>query len=85
MNLRTTIVAAILEVAADLDATELDELAADADFRDELDLDSMDFLNVLVALKATTGVEIPEADYPRVRSLAGLEAYLRAHGAGAPE
>lgn len=75
-DLRATIHQAILAVAPDLDPDDLAELDEQADFRDALDLDSMDFLNVLVALGKATGVEIPEADYPQVRSLAGLQSYL---------
>lgn len=75
-NLPATIRAAILEVAADLEPADLDDLDDDVDFRDELDLDSMDFLNVLIAIKAATGVEIPETDYPELRTLASLRAYL---------
>jgi acyl carrier protein len=54
-------------------------LPDDADLRDELDLDSMDFLNLLIAVKEATGVEVPERDYPQVRTLAGLVAYVEAH------
>ena len=75
-DLQATIRAAILEVAADIDPSELDALDDDADFRDELDLDSMDFLNILVALQRETGVTVPEADYPQVQTLASLQAYL---------
>ena len=45
-------------------------------FREELDLDSFDFLNVLIELHARLGVEIPEADYAKVGTLEALLAYL---------
>ena len=57
----------------------LDTLADEVDLRDELDLDSMDFLNLLIAVKDATGVEVPERDYPQVRTLAGLVAYVDAN------
>jgi acyl carrier protein len=44
--------------------------------RQALDLDSMDFLNVVVGLHEVTGVDIPEADYPRLFTLDGMAAYL---------
>lgn len=51
-------------------------LAADDDMREALDLDSMDFLNFVVTLHERTGVGIPEADYPKLRTLGGAIAYL---------
>jgi len=46
------------------------------DLREALDLDSMDFMNFVVALHERTGIEIPEADYSRLRTLDGAAAYL---------
>ena len=37
---------------------------------------SMDFLNFVVALHERTGADIPEADYPRLRTLDGAIAYF---------
>ncbi len=48
------------------------------DLREQTDLDSMDFLNLVIGLHQTLGVEIPEADYPRLATLDGLAAYLAA-------
>jgi acyl carrier protein len=79
-DIRTSILRAIAEVAPDAD---LDGLDPGADLRDELDIDSMDFLHVLVGINERLGVEVPEEDYGRVRTLAALEAYVshrRAHG-----
>ena len=50
----------------------------DADFRDQMDLDSMDFLNFIIALHEATGIDIPEKDYPRLASLNGCVDYLAA-------
>ena len=60
-------------IAPDVD---LATVAPDADLRTEADLDSMDFLGLVEGIAERTGVEIPESDYPRVRSLDGLAAYL---------
>jgi acyl carrier protein len=58
---------------------ELDLVDPAADLRAELDLDSMDFLNLVEGLKEGTGVDIPESAYAQVRSLDGLADYLMAH------
>ncbi len=47
-----------------------------AQLRDELDLDSMDFLNFIAALHERTKIDIPEADYPRLYTLDGAVGYL---------
>jgi len=52
-------------------------LAGDADLREDLDLDSMDFLNFVIALHDRTGIDVPETDYPRLFTLDGAIAYLR--------
>ena len=57
---------------------DLAELPADADLEDELDLDSMDFLNFLIALGDLTGVPEPESDYAQVRTFGGCVTYLAA-------
>lgn len=51
-------------------------VAGDDDLREALDLDSMDFMNFVVALHERTGIDIPEADYPRLRTLGGAIAYF---------
>jgi acyl carrier protein len=47
--------------------------------REQLDLDSMDLLNLLVAIGERTRVEIPEVDAARLRTLDQLVAYLERH------
>jgi acyl carrier protein len=58
--------AAITRIAPDVDVER----------RGELDLDSMDFLNVLAAIAERTGIEVPERDYPQVATFCGLVDYL---------
>ncbi|MBY0563207.1 MAG: acyl carrier protein [Hyphomonadaceae bacterium] len=41
------------------------------------DIDSMDFLNFIIALHERTGVNVPEADYARMRTIASAHAYLQ--------
>ena len=48
----------------------------DEDLREALDLDSMDFLNVLIGVHERTGIDIPEADYPQLFTLETMTRYL---------
>jgi acyl carrier protein len=75
----TEIKAVLLEELGNL-APEADPaaLAPDADLREGLDLDSMDFLNLMIALDKRLGVAIPEADYGRLRTLQAALDYLGA-------
>jgi acyl carrier protein len=61
-------------------APEVDLATVDpaADLREAIDIDSMDFLNLLTALHRRTGIEIPEIDYPKLVTLSGTVAYLQA-------
>jgi acyl carrier protein len=54
------------------------QLAPTAPLREALDIDSFDFLNVLVGLHQALGVEIPESDYGQLTTLDSLRAYLSA-------
>jgi acyl carrier protein len=55
---------------------DLSTLADDADLREALDLDSMDFLNFVIGLGQRSGLDIPEADTPRLHTMRGLVTYL---------
>jgi acyl carrier protein len=55
------------------------DVAPDEDFADALDLDSMDFLNFLIAVSKATGVEIPESDSHLLRTRTGCRDYLLRH------
>ncbi len=59
-------------------APEAREIAIDPEqsFRDQLDIDSMDFLNFVTAVHKQLGVPIPELDYPRLASLNGAVHYV---------
>ena len=68
----------VLEVLTTI-APELEpgELRADKPLRNQVDLDSMDWLNFLVALHERLKVDIPEADYAKLVTLDDLLAYLK--------
>lgn len=74
-ELRRAVLDAITTVAPDARGTTI---PGDVDVREHLELDSMDFLRVLVGLKERLGVDVPEADAPRLVTLDGAVAYLRA-------
>ncbi|HEY0822826.1 MAG TPA: acyl carrier protein [Ramlibacter sp.] len=57
---------------------DLATVREDEDLREALDLDSMDFMNFVIGLSERSGMNIPEADTPRLRTLRGLVAYLAA-------
>jgi len=63
------------EIAPEAD---LASLKPDVSFRDQLDIDSMDFLNFVIALHETLQVEIPESDYPKLMTLNTCVEYLLA-------
>ena len=52
------------------------ELVASEPLRDQVDLDSMDWLNFIVGLHEALKVDIPEADYQKLVTLDDLVAYL---------
>jgi acyl carrier protein len=54
----------------------LDGVDHDADLLEELELDSMDFLSLVTELHERTGLEIPEADYRHLGSVAATVEYL---------
>jgi len=55
---------------------ELDSIDPASDLREQVDLDSMDVLNWMIALHKKTGIEIPEADYKRMATIDECVAYL---------
>ena len=72
-EIRQTVLNLLGEIAPEADLTTL---KPDISFRDQLDLDSMDFLNFVLALHDRLGVEIPEADYPQLSTLESAVRYL---------
>jgi acyl carrier protein len=77
-DLRHTVLAALAEIAPEVDPSAID---GDIPLRDQLDIDSMDFLNFAIAVNERTGLEIPERDYPALGTLNGCVDYLARAGA----
>ena len=65
----------LANIAPEADFATLDP---SADVREALDIDSMDFLNFVIAVHRRLGVDIPELDYPKLVTLDGAIAYLKA-------
>jgi acyl carrier protein len=74
---RAELQAAVLEALADV-APEVSPqtLRGDTPFRDQVDLDSFDFLNFMIGLHTRLEVEIPEADDPKLGTLDAAVEYL---------
>ena len=74
-QIQQTVVDALTRVAPEIDPASLRPATP---FRQEFDLDSMDFLNFVIALHETLKVDVPEADYPKLATLGGAIDYLAA-------
>ena len=74
-EIRSRVLGIMKSIAPEL---EEGELRADRPLRNQIDLDSMDWLNFLVALHEKLRVDIPEVDYGKLVTLDDLVAYLRA-------
>ena len=72
-EIRASVIAELSNIAPDMD---LAAVKPDADLREALDIDSMDFLNFITAIHQKIGVDIPEKDYPKLFTIAGAVAYL---------
>ena len=67
----------ILEIIEDIDEeAALASLDANAPLRDQLDLDSMDFLDIVMELRKRYKLQIPEEEYPQLATLASCVNYL---------
>ena len=60
-------------IAPEIDPNQIDP---GVDLREQIDLDSINVLDVMIAVHEATGVDIPEADYPKLLTLNDFAAYL---------
>jgi len=79
-ELRQVVLDALAKVVPELDASTLD---SEQPLREQLDIDSMDFLNFVVAIHAALGVDVPERDYAKLGTLRSCVDYLSAIQQGA--
>lgn len=55
---------------------DLSDIKDDVRLRDQLELDSMDFLDIVMELRKRHKIEVPKEDYPRLASLSSCVEYL---------
>ena len=72
-QVREAVINIIKDIALDEDITNIDHELA---LRDQLDLDSMDFLDIVMELKKRHKIEVPQEDYPKLASLNSCVEYL---------
>lgn len=72
-SLETLLTRELHRIAPDIAMGDVDR---DGDLREEFDIDSMDFLNLVAALSELTGAPMPESDYEQMGSVNALLAYL---------
>jgi len=73
--LKETVLRVLSGIAPEVDGASIDPAK---DLRDQIDIDSVDFLNFVIGLHKELGVEIPDADLPKLTTLNGCAAYLLA-------
>ena len=68
---------AVLDILSDIAPDEdLGDLKEDVAFREQLELDSMDFLDIVMELRKRYRIQIPEEDYPQLASMGSTVRYL---------
>ena len=72
-EIREAVVDILSDIAPDEDLTNLKE---EVPFRDQLELDSMDFLDIVMELRKRYRIQIPEEDYPELVSMQSTVQYL---------
>lgn len=73
IEIRAAFLEELISVAPDIDPSSV---ADDDHLQDDLELDSMDFLTLVTAIYTRLGVDIAEADYPRIATLGDAVPFL---------
>ncbi len=74
-EIRTIVLELLSQVAPESDPSAIDP---DASIQEQLDIDSIDFLNLIMSVHERTGIDIPERDYTKVGTLNDCVRYLTA-------
>jgi acyl carrier protein len=72
-DIRQAIIDILGDIAPDEDLSGLDD---SRNFRDQMELDSMDFLDIVMELRKRYRVQVPEEDYPQLASMQSTVDYL---------
>jgi acyl carrier protein len=73
-DIRNEILSVLTTIAPEVEPEDVED---DVLLRDQVDLDSMDWLNVLIGIHKRLNVDIPESDYQSLRTLADLVDYVK--------
>src|SRR3989344_4892035 len=82
INVRNAIIGIVKVIASDAD---LSNVKGDVRLRDQLDIDSMDFLDIVMELRKNYKIEVPKEDYPKLATLDECEKYLTPRFKANPE
>ncbi|HNM86696.1 MAG: phosphopantetheine-binding protein [Mycobacterium sp.] len=74
-DIRETVLSLLTDVAPEVEADDIED---DVLLRDQVDLDSMDWLNFLQRIHRKFEIDIPEADYATLRTVTDLVTYIAA-------
>ncbi|UCH24988.1 MAG: hypothetical protein JSV66_13690 [Trueperaceae bacterium] len=72
-QIKDTVFTALKDVAPEADPSSIDP---DENIQDELDIDSIDYLNFMMGLHEKTGVDVPERDYAKLATINSAVSYL---------
>ena len=72
-EIREVVIEILEDIAPDEDLSNLNDAES---FRDQMELDSMDFLDIVMELRKRYRVQIPEEDYPQLASMQSTCDYL---------
>lgn len=72
-EIRVEIIDILSEIAPDEDLSDIED---ERSFRDQIELDSMDFLDIVMELRKRHRIQIPEEDYGQLASMASTVSYL---------
>ena len=72
-EIREAVVAILSDITPDEDLGQLKE---DVPFREQLELDSMDFLDIVMELRKRYRIQVPETEYTELASMASTVRYL---------
>jgi acyl carrier protein len=75
-QIRNEVLDILSNIAPDEDLSGLKD---DLPFREQMSLDSMDFLDIVMELRKRHRIQVPEADYPQLVSMASTVKYLEPH------
>ncbi len=75
-DLEAQVIEIFLRVVPEADVTSMDPAKS---FRDQFEIDSVDYLSFVLELEKILSIKIPEMDYPKLSSLNGCLIYLELH------